>query len=157
MTYVFFDPDFEGPNNLRLSLTFALTLARRQPEAERGELGGKAGAEGRQEVTFYVNGQSVARASAPRCRRRPSSSSAPPPRRRVKTQLNAASSALITPRSLKKSAPMHSSTPGASRAEKVSKYPRWESNPQSSDPESDALSIRPRGREINRQRRLVRT
>ena len=28
MTYVFFDPDFEGPNNLRLSLTFALTLAR---------------------------------------------------------------------------------------------------------------------------------
>ena len=86
MTYVFFDPDFEGPNNLRLSLTFALTLARRQPEAERGELGGKAGAEGRQEVTFYVNGQSVARASAPRCRRRPSSSSAPPPRRRVKTQ-----------------------------------------------------------------------
>ena len=28
MTYVFVDPDFEGPNNLRLSLTFALTLAR---------------------------------------------------------------------------------------------------------------------------------
>ena len=96
MTYVFFDPDFEGPNNLRLSLTFALTLARllnrtlvlpplrrrrrgadaaggaararrgerraeaaaavaheprRQPEAERGELGGAARAEGR-EVSF---------------------------------------------------------------------------------------------------------
>ena len=67
MTYVFFDPDFEGPNNLRLSLTFALT-------------------------------------------------------------------------------PMHSSSPRACREQKVSKYPRWESNPQSSDPESDALSIRPRGR-----------
>ena len=37
MTYVFFDPDFEGPNNLRLSLTFAITLtiavSRKRPGA----------------------------------------------------------------------------------------------------------------------------
>ena len=33
-----------------------------------------------------------------------------------------------------------------SRCKKAKPYPRWDSNPQSSAPETDALSIRPRGR-----------
>ena len=71
MTYVFFDPDFEGPNNLRLSLTFAITLARLRRRGER-------------------LAASPARQNA----------------------------ALITPRSLKKSAPMHSSSPRAVESKK---------------------------------------